>query len=377
MWAELAGRNVWLTRLESDGNHSTEELVTLELSTEVEVESNENSAQQTVICAFTHSNEEMGEAETPIPAPPIIKPEEDHSINLEISRKARRWMYKNTIGVGLAFVVVYSAFQGLQNLQSILHSEGGLGLVSLAILYSVVTLSCLITPGIIKIVSTKYALLGGFLCHLVYTTANYYPSWYTLVPASLIIGIGSAPLWAAANAHLVKVAVISAPKLGIDQNLIISNLVGIFFFFFRMSQIPGNLASSLIFFPYSVGNETTYYENNITSDNDLCEKEDDRVLDSLYLYILVSVYFIMISIGIIIHCTLVSHLPVERERNLSVKKWCKFYLKNPVVDIFKIMKNYKLVLIVPLALATGLEQSFAYGSFTKVYYTSSLNLSLL
>ena len=336
---------------------------TLELNEVVEVEHGAISAEPTVNVAILTDIDVVGEARTPLPA----QKEEDHCIDVEFSHITKRWMYKNAVGLGLGFLFVFSAFNGLQNLQSSLHSEGGLGLASLAIVYVVFILSCFISPGVIKVLGTKYALLGGFFFHLLYTTANYYPSWYTLVPASLIIGIGSGPIWTAGSAHLVKVAVLSAPKLGLDQNLVISNLVSIFFFFFRMSQIPGNLASSLIFFPYSVGNETTDYKNSSTSDKDLCEKKDDRVLDSLYLYILVSVYFIMISIGIIIHCTLVSHLPVERERNLSGKKWCKVYLKNPVVDIFKIMTNYKLILVVPLAVATGLELSFAYGTFTQVF----------
>ena len=297
---------------------------------------------------------------------PNHPPKEDHIINVELSSTTRWWMYKNTVGVGLAFLAVYSAFQGLQNLQSSLHSESGLGLASLTIIYAAVTLSCFITPGLNKMIGTKYTVLGGYLCHLLYTTANYYPSWYTLLPASLIIGIGSGPLLAAANAHLVKIAVISSHKLGLDQNLVISNLVSILFFFIEMTQVPGNLVSSLIFFPYSVGNITTDYENS-SSTSDLCNKKNNHILDSLYLYTLVTVYFVMICIGIIIHCTLVNQLPIERERILNVKEWFKLYFRNPMIDILKIMKNYKMVLVMPLAVATGLEQTFAYGTFTQVF----------
>ncbi len=275
----------------------------------------------------------------------------------------KTWVYRNSAGLGFAFLVVFSAFQGLQNLQSVLHSEGGLGLASLSILYSFFTLSCFITPGIIQILGTKYAILIGFVCHLIYTTANFYPSWYTLVPASVVIGLGSGPIWAASSSHIVKVCVIGASALGLDLNLLISSQVGIFFSIFRMSQIPGNLASSLIFFPYS-SNETVGYDN-FTSD-DLCTQEDDRILDREYLYSLVSVYFIMISCGIIVHLVMVSNLHTEKEKGLTRKKKLKLYFLDPLLDMLKTMKDYKMILVTPISVTVGMEQSFLFGTYTQV-----------
>ena len=152
---------------------------------------------------------------------------------LSSGSKTRKWMYNNLMGVGLSFLLVFSAFQGLQNLQSTINAADGLGLAILVIVYLFFTISGFVSPGLIRLLGTKYSLLGGFLCHLVYTAANYYPSWYTLVPASALLGFASGPIWAAANTHLVKVAVASAPWLEMDQNHLISYMVGIFFGFFQ------------------------------------------------------------------------------------------------------------------------------------------------
>ena len=284
--------------------------------------------------------------------------------------KTKRWMYKNVIGLGLAFLVVFSAFQGLQNLQTILHPEGGLGLASLSVLYAAFALFSILTPAVVHILGTKYTLLVGFLCHLIYTTSNFYPSWYTLMPASFIIGLASLPIWTAGSTHLVRVAVIGAKSLGVDQSLTISNLFGIFYFIFRLSQIPGNIASSLIFFPYSAGNETDEYMDDVTNGtgDGLCEKEDSRVLKKLYLYILVSVYFCMISAGIAIHLVIVDRLPVERMEKLSRKEWLKLYCATPVVEMLKIMKDYRMILIIPIAINNGMEQAFIFGTFSPVCY---------
>ena len=48
----------------------------------------------------------------------------------DIADYPRRWGYRNVFGLSIAFVVVFCAFIGLQNLQSSINAEGGLGLAS-------------------------------------------------------------------------------------------------------------------------------------------------------------------------------------------------------------------------------------------------------
>ena len=119
-------------------------------------------------------------------------------------------------------------------------------------------LSGFITPGFLKLFGTKYSLLFDcILCHLIYNLSNYYPSWYTLVPASILIEFAAGPIWAAAISHVAQVAVTAAQSLGKKQDYLISKFTGIFFFFFQFSQVPGNIASSLILFPYGNDNIAT------------------------------------------------------------------------------------------------------------------------
>ena len=149
--------------------------------------------------------------------------------------KTRRWAYRNVYGLSIAFVVFYSAFIGLQNLQSSINSIQGLGLVTLSLVYGMFILSGFITPGFLKLFGTKYSLLFGCICHLIYNLSNYYPSWYTLVPASILIGFTADPIWAAANSHVAQVAITAAQSLGKKQDYLITKFTGIFFFFFQFS----------------------------------------------------------------------------------------------------------------------------------------------
>ena len=280
-------------------------------------------------------------------------------------RDTLRWMYKNVFGVGLSFFLVFSAFLGLQNLQSSQSSK--VGLVSLVILYVFFALSGFITPGLIKLVGVKYILLVGFLCHLIYTLGYFYLNWYTLVHTSILLGLASGPIWAGANAHLVNVAIASAPRLEHDQDHLISSFIGIFFFFFEWAQIPGNLASFLIFFPYRSSN--TSLNSSVL---DSCERTEDAGIDSTYLYILVSVYCVLIIIGIACLLVMVNHLPSDREKCSSALKKIKFYFGDPVIELLNIMKDWHMILVTPVAIVNGIERSFVFSTFTEVSFRLSV-----
>lgn len=70
---------------------------------------------------------------------------------------------------------------------------------------------------------------------------------YTLVPTSVILGFGGAPLWAAKCTYLTISGnryAKSAEKEGKD---IVNQYFGLFFLIFQSSGVWGNLISSLIF----------------------------------------------------------------------------------------------------------------------------------
>lgn len=285
----------------------------------------------------------------------------------------RRWAYRNVIGVSLSIFFVFTAFLGLQNLQSSINSSGGLGLGSLAILYVFFTGSGFISPGFLKIMGTKYSLLAAYICHLIYTLANFYPSWFTLAPASLLLGVASALLWAAASSHIVQVAVYVAPQLKMDQNHLISSFTGIFFCFLQVAQIPGNLASSLILFPYNKANNTSLDDFDLDSndselDTGTCQhSENGYDFDLKYLYVLDSVYAMFVVMGILTLITLVSRLDFPQEKTVS--STCHRYglfFKKSLKELFGVMTNYKMVLIALVSVFNGLEQSFVFGIFTEV-----------
>ena len=76
-----------------------------------------------------------------------------------------------------------------QNLQSSLNRDEGLGLASLCVIYVALVLSCMfVPPFMIGRLGCKWALALSMTCYVLYTVANFYPSWYTLMPASFLLG---------------------------------------------------------------------------------------------------------------------------------------------------------------------------------------------
>ncbi len=291
-----------------------------------------------------------------------------------------RWGYKNVYAASIAFMLVFSSFVGLQNLQSSLNQT--LGTTSLALIYVFFLLVGFVTPGMVRIMKTKYSLLFGFLCHLIYILTNFYPEFYTLVPSSVILGIGSGPLWAGLSTHLASVAVIISPFVLTESfDALISKFTGLFFFIFQLTQILGNLVSSLVLFPYNGGesSNSSLSEEGVDSmmmmmdevESDVCDNTEAMAVSSLQRYILLSIYIGFDLLGIVVLLAVVDRLPEDVMVDKMQTKF-KVYCMQPFVGLFKLLFSRNMLLLGPLSLYNGLELSFAYSSYTQVRSLSFL-----
>ncbi|XP_064270090.1 protein unc-93 homolog A isoform X5 [Passer domesticus] len=154
---------------------------------------------------------------------------------------------KNVLVISFGFLFLFTAYSGLQSLQSSLNAEEGLGVASLSVLYAALTLSSMFLPPIIiKKLGCKWTIVVSMCCYIAYSLGNFYASWYTLIPTSMILGLGGAPLWSAKCTYLTIAGTLYAEKAGKNAKDIISQYFGIFFLVFQTSGIWGNLISSLI-----------------------------------------------------------------------------------------------------------------------------------
>ena len=268
------------------------------------------------------------------------------------------WANKNLYGASIAFMLVFSAFIGIQNLQSSLNAE--LGLTSLTVTYMFYLLVGFVTPAIVRLLGTKYSLLFGFICHTIYIGTNFYPEYYTLIPASVLLGIGSGPVWVGLSTHVATTAITLAPHVTESIDILISKFTATFFFIFKLTQIFGNLASSLVLFPYDepFANDTT---------PNVCDNTEAQDITPTQKYILLSIYLTFDFIGISVLLIFVNKLPSEIDfvgRKTKLRRYCS----EPFVDLLKVLFSWKMLLLGPLSLYNGMELSFVYGSFAQVCF---------
>lgn len=99
----------------------------------------------------------------------------------------------------------------------------------------------------------------AFFAYMPYIVAQFYPNFKTLIPAGLMVGFGGGPLWCAKCTYLSTVAEaltqVRGQKSLKDVNTV--KFFGLFFIFYQMAQVWGNLISSSILSLPSEGETST------------------------------------------------------------------------------------------------------------------------
>ncbi|CAG5045208.1 unnamed protein product [Parnassius apollo] len=172
---------------------------------------------------------------------------------------------RNIFILGFAFMVHFTAFHGTANLQSSVNSDAGAGTFTLAAIYFSLILSNIFLPAIvIKWLGCKWTVALSFIAYMPFIAAQFYPRLYTLVPAGMMVGFGGGPLWCAKCTYLSVVAEPYAKLSGVSSEVLVVRFFGLFFMFYQMAQIWGNLLSSAIL-SSSLGDAVVLYNETIVS----------------------------------------------------------------------------------------------------------------
>ena len=139
---------------------------------------------------------------------------------------------KNVLVISLCFLLIFTAFSGLQFLQSSLHMEESLGTVSLSVLYAIIAAAALLGLGstAVSIIGHKWTMVGGMSVFLLWVLMNGHATWYTMIPAVVLAGFGLGPFWVAKAAYLTIAATNTGSQSGGDVEVITHRYFGVFFF---------------------------------------------------------------------------------------------------------------------------------------------------
>lgn len=163
---------------------------------------------------------------------------------------------KNLVFLCISFILLFSVFRAIQNLQTSINDQKYLGITAMSCIHGAMFFTCLWAPTFINIMSAKWAIVLGMFSFLTWTGANFYPNFYTLIPTALFSGWGQGILWTAEASYILKLAFDSSrvTKEAIDKEVFRFN--GFFLAGFQTTHIWGNLISSIVISSSSIDQES-------------------------------------------------------------------------------------------------------------------------
>lgn len=269
--------------------------------------------------------------------------------------------FRITIVVSVSFMMVYTAYLAIQNLQSSLNQEAGLGVVSLGCLYGSVIISGTLTPFVMRFIGAKTAMIIAWIAHCAYTASNFYPTWGTLIPSSVFMGIVGAPLWTAQGLYITANGAAYAEAHRETTHAVLSRLNSFFFTCYESTQISGNLISSLVL-------NRGEYAPNEADDVKVCGADDCPMSANVTIiqeperpivYTLLGIFLAFDILGLIITATL---LPSLKHNDTPKSKDVKDSLKS----CFSALLDWKLLLLIPFFMMQTMDQAIFLTEYTKV-----------
>ena len=276
----------------------------------------------------------------------------------QISNRATA--YRNVLGVSVSFWAAFSTMVVLAGLQSSLNADQGLGLATLVLANLVVAVSVFLSAPAVTMLGTKRGMIAGYVGFLVFALANYYPSWYTLIPGAIAVGFSlGALIWTSIYCHVTAVAVKSAVVLGEDPRYLMALFTGVLTFFYKVGYLPGNLISSIVLFNNGVE------RSSVVGDNGTCTSTEVANLDKIYVYIMLSLFVVFSLVGIVIPVLFVDEIRTDK-KVLTPSDYVALHVKKPVKEMFRVLLNWKMLLMAPIIVYDTLVVSFIIGLYTKV-----------
>ena len=148
--------------------------------------------------------------------------------------------------LAVVFLVVFTSFTSIQNLQSSINEVDGLGVTSLMCLYIAALISCTFSPLAIRLSSAKGVIIVCCVVHLLYACSNLYPRFWTIIPTSLLLGCVTGPFWTAQGMYVTTCAFQYADRSKKDLGHTLGRYFSTFSIIYVWSYIIGNIMVSIL-----------------------------------------------------------------------------------------------------------------------------------
>ncbi|KAF0695133.1 Aste57867_14030 [Aphanomyces stellatus] len=233
--------------------------------------------------------------------------------------------------------------------------ESSLGSTILGVTYLCFMLSAFMGPFITNYFGEKTSMVGSSFSYALFAFANLVVAlnptaislhWWIMIPAALLLGIFASVLWIAQASYLTRLSVIYAKHMSVPQVSSMGSFNGIFYAFYKMSRITGNLISSVV-----LG-----YMGWSTS--------------SLF-----AIYTVLSLAGSLLMAFLPNLVDPTEEATVLLKETSEDAPTSPsstLWALWDIAKDDRMIVLIPVWLVSGLQLGFVSGEFTSNFIRESL-----
>lgn len=104
-------------------------------------------------------------------------------------KKIKRRVMKNVLLIGFSWILLFTAFQSIANLQSSLNGDSGLGTASLSTVYVALIVGSIFLPTtMMEKLGIKWTIISCQGAYILFIAANLYARYWTMIPAAIILG---------------------------------------------------------------------------------------------------------------------------------------------------------------------------------------------
>uniref|UniRef100_A0A8D1F031 Protein unc-93 homolog A n=1 Tax=Sus scrofa TaxID=9823 RepID=A0A8D1F031_PIG len=264
---------------------------------------------------------------------------------------------RNVLVVSLGFLLLFTAYGGLQNLQSSLYSKEGLGVTALSTLYGGMLLSSMFLPPLlIQKLGCKWTIVLSMCCYVAFSLGNFHASWYHLV----------------CRAHVCDTDLRGSLAFCLASLLLTGTS-------FLWSHLPSSHPCSQA--PFASDVTGTIPEQQLLS----CGARDclmatapanstNRPSQEL-IYTLLGIYTGSGVLAVLLTAVFLEPVKDAQQKSEGEKKAPPFW--STLLSTFKLFRDKRLRLLVLLPLYSGFEQAFLAGDYTRSYTTCALGIQFV
>ncbi|CAH1801100.1 unnamed protein product [Owenia fusiformis] len=292
--------------------------------------------------------------------------------NLDTKQKILKNLFILTIGSMLVNIPSF----GLISLQSSLNNEGGLGVAAISCQWAAFGLtSLLIAPSFFNTFGARKSFFVSWVLFLTFTIANAFPSWYSLIPTNILIGIGTGINWAANPIVVTSLALDYAYiKKTSETRPIIDSFQGLMLAGANSARIWGEIISASILLDDTLPIDDNI--NNSTAFEDVCGSEfcpNSNLTGTKIIqppdekkYLLVGIYSGCIVLGLLTLFIIDPHKPTK---TISAGK--------RILKTIKLQGNPKMMPLIALFVYNGFRQSLISGDFNQAFISCELGVGYI